>query len=97
MPLIRVTDEGLRRLPVPLASLFGVTMNSGEADVLGTLRNLRTHIKDRRPNSRVTPQYPFWHLRSSGLWDVEGIDTHECTPTPSQLAASGYAKTPLPT
>ncbi|MFD8466246.1 hypothetical protein ACFV10_14180 [Streptomyces cyaneofuscatus] len=43
MPLIRVTDEGLRR----------------------------------------------WHLRSSGLWDVEGIDTHEGTPTPSQLAAAG--------
>ncbi|MFD3749988.1 HNH endonuclease [Streptomyces cyaneofuscatus] len=112
-----------------------MTTNSGEDDLLGTLRNLRTHIKDRRPsrhkpitllwvigrlaaeqgrtgdhlvewqtfreevgpllrdfglpNSRVTPQYPFWHLRSSGLWGVEGIDTHEGTPTPSQLAAAG--------
>ncbi|WP_455770585.1 hypothetical protein [Streptomyces cyaneofuscatus] len=112
-----------------------MTTNSGEEDVLGRLRNLKTHINDRRPsrhkpitllwaigrlaaeqertgdhlvewrtfreevgpllrdfglpNSRVTPQYPFWHLRSSGLWDVEGIDTHEGTPTPSQLAAAG--------
>lgn len=24
------------------------------------------------PDSRVTPEYPFWHLRSSGLWSVEG-------------------------
>ncbi|XMN06420.1 hypothetical protein ACK8N7_10475 [Streptomyces griseobrunneus] len=23
------------------------------------------------PDSRVTPEYPFWHLRSSGLCDVE--------------------------
>ncbi|WP_334664385.1 hypothetical protein [Streptomyces cyaneofuscatus] len=112
-----------------------MTTNSGEEDVLGRLRNLKTHINDRRPsrhkpitllwaigrlaaeqertgdhlvewrtfreevgpllrdiglpNSRVTPRYPFWHLRSSGLWYVEGIDTHEGTPTPSQLAAAG--------
>ncbi|MEW1631180.1 HNH endonuclease [Streptomyces sp. NPDC089173] len=112
-----------------------MTTNSGEEDVLGALRNLQTHIKDRRPSrhkpitllwaigrlaaeqedtrdhlvgwqtfreevgpllrdfglpdSRVTPQYPFWHLRSSGLWDVEGIDTRGSTPTPSQLTAAG--------
>ncbi|MFF3833480.1 HNH endonuclease [Streptomyces sp. NPDC002458] len=39
------------------------------------------------PDSKVTPEYPFWHLRSSGLWSVEGID-QSSTPTPSQLAAS---------
>ncbi|MFE8976592.1 hypothetical protein [Streptomyces cyaneofuscatus] len=112
-----------------------MTTNSGEEDVLGRLRNLKTHINDRRPsrhkpitllwaigrlaaeqertgdhlvewrtfreevgpllrdfglpNSRVTPQYPFWHLRSSGLWDVEGIDTHEGTPTPSSWPPPG--------
>ncbi len=121
-------------MPVPLASLFVVTMNSGDG-VLGALRNLKTHIKDRRPSrhkpitllwaigrlaaeqertedhlvgwqtfrdevgpllrdfglpdSSVTPQYPFWHLRSSGLWDVEGIETRGSTPTPSQLTAAG--------
>ncbi|MFJ8824888.1 HNH endonuclease [Streptomyces sp. NPDC102467] len=25
------------------------------------------------PGSRVTPEYPFWHLRNSGLWEVHGI------------------------
>ncbi|MFJ3478094.1 HNH endonuclease [Streptomyces microflavus] len=41
------------------------------------------------PDSRVTPEYPFWHLRSSGLWDVEGIDTQGTAPTPSRLTAAG--------
>lgn len=39
------------------------------------------------PDSKVTPEYPFWHLRTSGLWCVEGID-QPSTPTRSQLAAS---------
>ncbi|MFF0016216.1 HNH endonuclease [Streptomyces sp. NPDC005374] len=25
------------------------------------------------PGSKVTPEYPFWHLRGSGLWEVHGI------------------------
>lgn len=25
------------------------------------------------PHSRVTPEYPFWHLQGSGLWEVHGI------------------------
>ncbi|MER6650123.1 HNH endonuclease [Streptomyces sp. NPDC000971] len=39
------------------------------------------------PGSRVTPEYPFWHLRSSGLWSVEGIK-QSSSPTPSQLTAA---------
>ncbi|PSM41500.1 hypothetical protein C6Y14_21560 [Streptomyces dioscori] len=26
------------------------------------------------PGSKVTPEYPFWHLRGSGLWELHGID-----------------------
>ncbi|MFF2747048.1 HNH endonuclease [Kitasatospora sp. NPDC058048] len=26
------------------------------------------------PSSKVTPEYPFWHLRGSGLWEVRGLD-----------------------
>ncbi|GAA2423729.1 HNH endonuclease [Streptomyces macrosporus] len=26
-----------------------------------------------RPGSSVTPEYPFWHLRTSNLWEVRGI------------------------
>ncbi|MGW2110774.1 HNH endonuclease [Streptomyces sp. NPDC001948] len=40
------------------------------------------------PDSRVTPEYPFWHLRSSGLWSIEGLTERGSTPTPSQLASS---------
>lgn len=25
------------------------------------------------PSSKVTPEYPFWHLQGSGLWEVHGI------------------------
>ncbi|WP_234327047.1 HNH endonuclease [Streptomyces sp. NRRL WC-3742] len=25
------------------------------------------------PGSKVTPEYPFWHLRGSGLWEVHGV------------------------
>lgn len=25
------------------------------------------------PGSQVTPEYPFWHLRGSGLWEVHGV------------------------
>ncbi|MGC5397535.1 HNH endonuclease [Streptomyces sp. DT20] len=40
------------------------------------------------PESRVTPEYPFWHLRSSGLWDVYGIEDQGPPPTQSKLAAA---------
>ncbi|WP_250297825.1 HNH endonuclease [Streptomyces sp. A 4/2] len=40
------------------------------------------------PESRVTPEYPFWHLRSSGLWDVQGMEDQNATPTPSELTAA---------
>ncbi|MFI7291143.1 HNH endonuclease [Streptomyces anulatus] len=40
--------------------------------------------------SKVTPEYPFWHLRSSGLWDVHGVEDTKATPTPtpSQLTVA---------
>ncbi|MFB7912848.1 HNH endonuclease [Streptomyces sp. NPDC056061] len=41
-----------------------------------------------QPDSRVTPEYPFWHLRSSGLWSVEGVVGQGATPTPAQLASA---------
>ncbi|MFF9191905.1 HNH endonuclease [Streptomyces rochei] len=25
------------------------------------------------PDSKVTPEYPFWHLQGSGLWEVHGV------------------------
>ncbi|MFJ6769408.1 hypothetical protein ACIQOV_00255, partial [Kitasatospora sp. NPDC091257] len=34
------------------------------------------------PSSKVTPEYPFWHLRGSGLWEVRGLD-EEASSMPS--------------
>ncbi|MFJ9976995.1 HNH endonuclease [Streptomyces cyaneofuscatus] len=104
MPLIRVTDEGThikdrrpsRHKPITLLWAIGrLAAEQGRTgDHLVEWQTFREEVGPLLrdfglPNSRVTPQYPFWHLRSSGLWDVEGIDTHEGTPTPSQLAAAG--------
>ncbi|MGW6859001.1 HNH endonuclease [Streptomyces xanthophaeus] len=41
-----------------------------------------------RPGSRVTPEYPFWHLRTSGLWEVHGVGGDDFTPTPSALRSA---------
>jgi hypothetical protein len=31
-------------------------------------------VKFGVPGARSTPRYPFWHLRTSGLWEVHGVD-----------------------
>ncbi|MGW1929343.1 HNH endonuclease [Streptomyces sp. NPDC001919] len=32
------------------------------------------------PDSSVTPEYPFWHLRTSQLWDVHGVPSEQAAP-----------------
>ncbi|WP_237291399.1 MULTISPECIES: HNH endonuclease [Streptomyces] len=39
-------------------------------------------------HDRRTPEYPFWHLRSSGLWEVQGIDDSGFKPTVAALRAA---------
>jgi len=52
------------------------------------------------PGSKVTPEYPFWHLRGSGLWEVHGtesaagsspgpgtLDTHQPVAGPTRRSA----------
>ncbi|MCZ9341056.1 hypothetical protein NGM37_25155, partial [Streptomyces sp. TRM76130] len=34
------------------------------------------------PNAKATPEYPFWHLRGSGLWEVRGIPAESATGMP---------------
>ncbi|MFI5616277.1 HNH endonuclease [Streptomyces sp. NPDC051567] len=41
-----------------------------------------------RTGSRAAPQYPFCHLRSSGLWEVEGV-AEGADATPTALRATG--------
>ncbi|MEK2471690.1 HNH endonuclease [Streptomyces noursei] len=46
--------------------------------------------------SQVTPEYPFWHLRTSGVWEVHGIEHDDFKPTPaalrSQDARAGFGR-----
>ncbi|MFI0504768.1 HNH endonuclease [Streptomyces albogriseolus] len=39
------------------------------------------------PNAKATPEYPFWYLQGSGLWEVRGIPAElaKRTPTTSTL------------
>lgn len=34
------------------------------------------------PNAKATPEYPFWHLRGSGLWEVHGIPAESAEKMP---------------
>ncbi|MEU7470222.1 HNH endonuclease [Streptomyces sp. NPDC044984] len=34
------------------------------------------------PNAKATPEYPFWHLRGSGLWEVQGIPAESAEKMP---------------
>ncbi|MER7484897.1 HNH endonuclease [Streptomyces sp. NPDC126497] len=34
------------------------------------------------PNAKATPEYPFWHLRGSGLWEVQGIPAEQAKEMP---------------
>ncbi|MFE1508477.1 HNH endonuclease [Streptomyces sp. NPDC058726] len=34
------------------------------------------------PNAKATPEYPFWHLRGSGLWEVQGVPTEPAKKMP---------------
>ncbi|MFE7462735.1 HNH endonuclease [Streptomyces sp. NPDC057499] len=85
--------ERLRRLKVhrqngrpsrhkPLALMWAIARNvRGESrlfpwpefrDEVGRLL-----IEFGRPQSSPTPEYPFWHLRTSGLWDVDGLPVEQ--------------------
>ncbi|MFD3546269.1 HNH endonuclease [Streptomyces sp. NPDC058655] len=36
-------------------------------------------------DDRRTPEYPFWHLRTSGLWEVQGVTDASFKPSPTAL------------
>ncbi|MGW1636495.1 HNH endonuclease [Streptomyces lavendulae] len=42
-----------------------------------------------REGDRRTPEYPFWHLRTSGLWEVEGVGGTDFKPSPAALRTAG--------
>ncbi|MEU0035521.1 HNH endonuclease [Streptomyces sp. NPDC006333] len=62
----------------PLALLWAVSRIANGQPRLAPWRQLRDEVSGLLaefglPESSTTPEYPFWHLRTSGLWDLNGL------------------------
>ncbi|MEU1705039.1 HNH endonuclease [Streptomyces sp. NPDC005706] len=73
----------------PLSLLWAISRQADEQprmtpwpqfrDVVGPLL-----VEFGLPNAKATPEYPFWHLRSSGLWEVQGVPTESAQAMPKK-------------
>lgn len=66
----------------PLALLWGISRIAAGKPRLAPWQQFRTEAggllaEFGYPDSSVTPEYPFWHLRTSQLWDVHGVPSDE--------------------
>ncbi|MFJ4717086.1 HNH endonuclease [Streptomyces sp. NPDC088785] len=62
----------------PLALMWAIARNSRGGSRLVPWPEFRREVgallvEYGLPQSSSTPEYPFWHLRTSGLWDVQGV------------------------
>jgi putative restriction endonuclease len=62
----------------PLALLWAISRVAAGKPRLAPWSTFRAEISPllsefELPGSEVTPEYPFWHLQGSGLWEVHGI------------------------
>ncbi|MFH8792364.1 HNH endonuclease [Streptomyces sp. NPDC017941] len=62
----------------PLALLWGISRVATGKPSLAPWRQFRDEVggllaEFEQPDSAVTPEYPFWHLQTSHLWDVHGV------------------------
>lgn len=62
----------------PLGLLWAISRISADRPRLAPWALFRAEVSPLLaefglPGSKVTPEYPFWHLRGSGLWEVHGI------------------------
>ncbi|MFF3162822.1 HNH endonuclease [Streptomyces sp. NPDC003273] len=62
----------------PLSLLWAISREAGERPRMTPWSQFRDEVgplllEFGLPNAKATPAYPFWHLRGSGLWEVEGI------------------------
>lgn len=62
----------------PLALLWAVSRIAADKPRLAPWSCFRAEVgpllaEFGLPSSKVTPEYPFWHLQGSGLWEVRGI------------------------
>jgi predicted restriction endonuclease len=68
----------------PLALLWGISRVATGKPPLAPWRQFRDEVggllaEFGLPNSSVTPEYPFWHLQTSKLWDVHGVPAEQAT------------------
>ncbi|MFG2169437.1 HNH endonuclease [Micromonospora chersina] len=73
--------EGVPSRHQPLALLWAIGRLAAGESRLVEWRDFRAGVapilqRFGRPESRVSPEHPFWHLRSSGLWEVIGLGAH---------------------
>ncbi|MFI7103427.1 HNH endonuclease [Streptomyces sp. NPDC050161] len=66
----------------PLALLWGIARVAAGKERLALWRQFRDEVgglmaEFGHPESSITPEYPFWHLRTSGLWDVRGVPSEQ--------------------
>ncbi|MFF6810439.1 HNH endonuclease [Streptomyces sp. NPDC012403] len=64
----------------PLSLLWAISREADERPRLTPWPQFRDEVgpllvEFGLPNAKTTPEYPFWHLRGSGLWEVQGIPT----------------------
>ncbi|MFE2277405.1 HNH endonuclease [Streptomyces sp. NPDC059454] len=64
----------------PLSLLWAISREADERPRLTPWPQFRDEVgpllvEFGLPNAKATPEYPFWHLRGSGLWEVQGIPT----------------------
>ncbi|MER5952366.1 HNH endonuclease [Streptomyces sp. NPDC001893] len=62
----------------PLAMLWAVSGIANGQPRLAPWRQFRDEVggllaEFGLPESSTTPEYPFWHLRTSGLWELNGL------------------------
>ncbi|MFF3016939.1 HNH endonuclease [Streptomyces sp. NPDC057939] len=74
--------NGRRSRHKPLALLWGISRVAAGKHHLAEWHEFRDEASGLLaefglPESSVTPEYPFWHLRTSRLWDVHGLPAEE--------------------
>ncbi|WP_406049613.1 HNH endonuclease [Streptomyces virginiae] len=74
--------NGRRSRHKPLALMWAISRVATEKPHQAPWRQFREEAggllaEFGHPDSSVTPEYPFWHLQTSSLWEVHGVPPEE--------------------
>ncbi|MFE9395057.1 HNH endonuclease [Streptomyces flavidovirens] len=78
--------NGRRSRHKPLSLLWGISRIAAGKPRLAHWGEFRDEVgglmvEFGHPESSVSPEYPFWHLHTSRLWDVRGITAEQAAKT----------------